>query len=257
MRMTGAWSSSRGRTTPRTAMRSLNLSRKETVRYFSDRPGVSTIECGPGRQGTGSDFSFCVSFPLGLMKVFRRRLEARFTPKIVDRLRAQGAIQRAEGYFGARHPFWDLGSPLNTVTWFFQILGAEIRVIDCDSDLDLTPVQRVARMLAKGYFYGSHFLPHDAQVTQRGGQAFLAQIINPGLGIFRPFAETHDMDMDLKTPRAFPSLFFVSTPVSEGGKDSPSIYPMRPTSSTLAVVEEPDYGRAATQMMRGRCWRQM
>jgi hypothetical protein len=30
----------------------------------------------------------------------------------------------------------------------------EIRVIDCDSDLDLTPVQRVARMLAKGYLYG-------------------------------------------------------------------------------------------------------
>ena len=44
---------------------------------------------------------------------------------------------------------WDLGSPLNTVTWFFQIVGPEIRIIDCDSDLDLTPVQRVARMLAK------------------------------------------------------------------------------------------------------------
>ena len=26
-------------------------------------------------------------------------------------------------------------------------------------DLDLTPVERVARMLAKGYLYGSHFLP--------------------------------------------------------------------------------------------------
>ena len=44
-----------------------------------------------------------------------------------------------------------VGSPLNTVTWYFQIVAAEIRVIDCDSDLDLTPVQRVARMLNKGY----------------------------------------------------------------------------------------------------------
>ncbi len=45
------------------------------------------------------------------------------------------------------------------MTWYFQLVGAEIRVIDCDSDLDLTPIQRVARMLAKGYLYGSHFHP--------------------------------------------------------------------------------------------------
>ena len=43
------------------------------------------------------------------------------------------------------------------------MVAAEFRVIDCDSDLDLTPVQRVARMLAKGYLYGSHYLPHDAK----------------------------------------------------------------------------------------------
>ena len=57
------------------------------------------------------------------------------------------------------------GAPLNTVVWYFQIVAAEFRVIDCDSDLDLTPVQRVARMVAKGYPYGSHFLPHDAMAT--------------------------------------------------------------------------------------------
>ena len=60
------------------------------------------------------------------------------------------------------HSAWDLGAPLNTVVTYFQIIGAEIRVIDCDSDLDLTPVQRVAYMLNKGYLFGSHFLPHDA-----------------------------------------------------------------------------------------------
>jgi hypothetical protein len=38
-----------------------------------------------------------------------------------------------------------------------------------DMDLDITPVQRVASMLAKGYLYGSHFLPHDALATQKSG----------------------------------------------------------------------------------------
>jgi hypothetical protein len=33
--------------------------------------------------------------------------------------------------------------------------SAEIRFIDCESALDLTPVQRVARVPAKGYLYGS------------------------------------------------------------------------------------------------------
>ena len=44
-----------------------------------------------------------------------------------------------------------------------------IRVIEIDMDLDLTPVERVSRMLAKGYLYGSHFLPHDAMATQKSG----------------------------------------------------------------------------------------
>jgi hypothetical protein len=33
----------------------------------------------------------------------------------------------------------------------------EIRAIDYDCDLDVPPVERVSRMLAKGYLYGSHF----------------------------------------------------------------------------------------------------
>ena len=51
-------------------------------------------------------------------------------------------------------------------------MAGEIRVIDLDMDLDLTPVERVSRMLAKGYLYGSHFLPHDAMATQKSGRTF-------------------------------------------------------------------------------------
>ena len=75
----------------------------------------------------------------------------------------------------------DLGSPLNTVVTYFQIVAAEIRVIDCDSDLDFTPVQRVAYMLAKGYLFGSHFLPHDALATQKSGKTFLTELNEVGL----------------------------------------------------------------------------
>ena len=54
-------------------------------------------------------------------------------------------------------------------------------MIDCDTDLDLTPVQRVARMLAKGYPYGSHYLPHDAMATMTSGKTFLSELVSVGL----------------------------------------------------------------------------
>jgi hypothetical protein len=58
-------------------------------------------------------------------------------------LRAEGAIRPAVVDASSLvHTAWDLGSPINTVTWYLQLVGAEIRVIDCDHDLDLTPVQR-------------------------------------------------------------------------------------------------------------------
>ena len=50
-----------------------------------------------------------------------------------------------------------------------------------DMDLDITPVQRVASMLAKGYLYGSHFLPHDALATQKSGRTFLNELKEAGL----------------------------------------------------------------------------
>ena len=114
-------------------------------------------------------------------------------------MRAQGAIQRAEVDNSALvHTAWDLGSPLNTATWFFQIVGPEIRIVDCDSDLDLTPVQRVARMLAKGYFYGSHFLPHDAQVTQKSGKTFLTELNELGLRNCKAVPQTYDIWIGIK-----------------------------------------------------------
>ena len=38
------------------------------------------------------------------------------------------------------------------------------------------PVQRVARMLNKGYLYGRHFLLHDAMATMHSGKTFLTEL---------------------------------------------------------------------------------
>jgi hypothetical protein len=79
------------------------------------------------------------------------------------------------------HTSWDLGSPRHTCVWFFQISGREIRMIDCDMGREETIIQRVARMLAKGYNYGKHFLPHDAIQTERTGLTLRDELVRAGL----------------------------------------------------------------------------
>lgn len=79
------------------------------------------------------------------------------------------------------HTFWDLGSPANTVVWYAQVVGREIRIIDCDTGDKGTATQRVAMMLAKGYNYGKHYLPHDAAQTERSGEKLTGTLIKAGL----------------------------------------------------------------------------
>jgi hypothetical protein len=97
-------------------------------------------------------------FPTALEECFQSPIAGAIYAEIVDQLRVNGAIRpSAVDNSALFQTAWDIGAPLNTVVWYFQIVAAEFRVNDCDTDLDLTPVQRVARMFAKGYPHGTHF----------------------------------------------------------------------------------------------------
>jgi hypothetical protein len=110
-------------------------------------------------------------FPTVMEECFQAPVEGAIYAAAIDKLRVEGAIRPLV------HTAWDLGSPINTAVWYFQLgpMG-EIRVIDCDLDLDIPPVERVAHMLAKGYLYGMHLLPHDAMQTQKAGARSLTSL---------------------------------------------------------------------------------
>lgn len=64
------------------------------------------------------------------------------------------------------HTAWDLGVNDTTAIVFFQALGKEIRIIDCYEGR-LQGLDHYARVLKeKDYLYGSHYLPHDINVTE-------------------------------------------------------------------------------------------
>lgn len=79
------------------------------------------------------------------------------------------------------HTTWDLGAPENTVVIYWQRVGFTNRIIDCDAGLALKTGERVARMLAKGYNYGKHILPHDGQNRHADNMSYRDKLTEAGL----------------------------------------------------------------------------
>lgn len=101
--------------------------------------------------------------------------------RLVEAAHAQGRVGPMPVADALVNTSWDLGAPSNTTVWYWQVVGREIRVIDCDIGIDDgTLVKRVGRMNAKGYAYGKHFLPHDAKQTERDGKSFESALIAAG-----------------------------------------------------------------------------
>ena len=66
------------------------------------------------------------------------------------------------------HTFFDLGWADNTSIWFAQAIGFEFRIIDFMEDSKKPITHYMAELQKKGYVYGNHWLPHDAQSHQLG-----------------------------------------------------------------------------------------
>lgn len=66
------------------------------------------------------------------------------------------------------HTFWDLGRNDSTSIWFMQVVGREHHFIDYYENrlVDLDHYIRVLK--DKDYNYGTHYLPHDVEVTELG-----------------------------------------------------------------------------------------
>ena len=122
-------------------------------------------------------------YPSTLEEAFRSPVEGAVFARRMDEARGEGRIRpfawdRAE----LVHTFWDLGSMRNTRVSYVQFVGREIHVIDHDDgSLEMTPAARVAHMEKKGYYYGHHFMPHDAAAQEFGGKNVQQQMNEAGL----------------------------------------------------------------------------
>ena len=89
------------------------------------------------------------------------------------------------------HTAWDLGQADSMAIWFFQVTrSGDISIIDFWQKNN-TPLDQVAILLkSKGYNYGTHIWPHDANARDRSGITFVQQA-RP-LGITGVVLEPHN-----------------------------------------------------------------
>lgn len=161
--------------------------------------------------------------------------------EVIERARAEGRITTfpIDGS-NLVNTSWDLGSPANTVVWYWQIVGREIRIIDCDRGDKGTLTERAAMMIARGYNLGKHYVPHDAEQTERTGLTVvgeLRKLFPPGSVVCVP--RTHSVWVGINHGlELFPALAFRS-PQCDDGLTALAAYRTRREGEGALTTDEP------------------
>ena len=192
-------------------------------------------------------------FPTVIEECFRAPIEGAIYADLIDGLRARGRIQVSEVDRAALvHTFWDLGSPANTVTWYIQMVGAEIRIVDIDQNLDLTAVERVAHIRGKGYPLGSHYLPHDAAATPTSGRTVQQEFELAGLTSVRVIPRCVDVWVGINRLRQIMPRMTFRLPACEKGLEALTNYHTRRETASGLVQDQPvhDWSSHAADALR-------
>ena len=162
---------------------------------------------------------------------------------LVEQSRAAGRMLAYEPSRSLVHTFWDIGAPLNTVCWLVQITPGEIRVLDVDMELDLTLQDRFARIQARGWLLGCHYLPHDAGIRQSSGRSQADDFTAVFGPTVRVVPRVHSVWQGIDSLRAlWPRLVFRLPACATGLEHLGRYASLRETSSGIAR-EEPIHDR--------------
>ncbi|GAA5120543.1 hypothetical protein JIN84_05725 [Luteolibacter yonseiensis] len=159
--------------------------------------------------------------------------------KEVGEAEAAGRVREFSPDKGALvHTAWDLGSPENTRVVYFQRVGPWLYIVDHDTGLRLTTAERVAHMMAKGYAFGCHCLPHDAASRRPGGLSFVEELASAGLENVRVIPRTDDPERRINRMWGmFPNIWF-NEPRTRDLRVSLENYRRRVDGASAAVMSE-------------------
>lgn len=99
---------------------------------------------------------------------FTAAVRGAYYAKDLEQADKEGRLTRVPVEKIETHTAWDLGIDDSTAIWFYQQVGREVRIVDYyeSSGVGLEHYAQVLK--EKGYLYGKHYLPHDAEVKELG-----------------------------------------------------------------------------------------
>jgi hypothetical protein len=117
------------------------------------------------------------------------------------------------------HTAWDLGIGDSTAIWFYQVVGNEVRLIDF---LEMSGmalpwyVTALEQRKAKGWIFGEHNLPHDAEVRELGTGKSRVDTLR-SLGIFPRILPALPVDDGISAVRLMlPRCWFAEEACADG-----------------------------------------
>lgn len=111
---------------------------------------------------SGSEERMWREYPSTPEEAFQQSTEGHYYTKDLVLLRKRGGIRELPLLDLPVHTFWDIGTTDGTAIWFMQILDGQDRFIGYYEEHDEDLKHYATMLLNRGYTFGTHFLPHDA-----------------------------------------------------------------------------------------------
>lgn len=110
----------------------------------------------------GSDDSMWQEYPSYPAEAFQVSTDGNYYAKDMAQLRKRGGITDVPELDMPVNTFWDIGNSDGCAIWFHQDSNGQDRFIGYYEAHGETLRHYVAHLKAKGYVFGTHYLPHDA-----------------------------------------------------------------------------------------------
>jgi len=115
-----------------------------------------------------------------------QELECSFSAAIQGAVYAKWITNLKEGIYDPKikvNTSFDLGYDDSTAIWFWQVVGDEVRFIDCYENAGQDIKHYCDYITSLPYTYGDHFVPHDAanKMLAAGGRSIVQQAYELGV----------------------------------------------------------------------------
>lgn len=117
------------------------------------------------------------------------------------------------------HTAWDLGVGDDTCIWFWQQVGREIHLIDYYANRGQPITHYLSVVQGRGYDYGRHFVPHDAEARERWTANTMTQVA-AGQGFQMEVLPREDVEQGINAARMMFSRCWFDEVKCSAGIDS-------------------------------------